>query len=323
MKSSSRKNFSRLLTVACFSTILAISGKVTDANAEYVFATGPTGGSWSPIGAAFGDLWQRELDTTVHIELGGGEANLRGLEHGIYQIGLAQSFAAYNATQGREPFEAEYENVRALFAIFPNVQHQVVRADSDIHSVADLRGRAIAPGPQGFAGETLARQILAHYDLSYDDMSRVERVNYSDAQSLMRDRHIDLFWPNAVTPSPAVHEIGAHGAGVRILGLDEHVIEAFQEDNPGLFPFEIPAGMYPGHDEDVFTIATTTFIAVSADMEEETAYRMVEAVMSDISRIHGFSNLLSGFNEEVAVTGIGIDFHPGAERYFREHGLID
>jgi uncharacterized protein len=298
-------------------------GSAPAAADEVVFATGPVGGSWYPIGQALGEIWRADLGITTHVELGGGEANLRGVQMRAYDIGLAQSFASYNASQGDEPFEAPYDNVKGVASLYPNIQQTVVFADSDIHSIADLAGTVIAPGPQGFGGETLARAILEIEGMSYDDMARVEHVGYSDAITLMKDRHIDVFWPNTLIPAPSIAEAAALGPGVRVVPLEDRVVEALEGSNPGLFRLTIPAGTYRGQDEDVQTVASATTIIARADLDEELVYELTKSLVENRQRLMDVSSALAAFTIEGATVGLGIDLHPGAERYYREIGAIE
>ena len=292
---------------------------------EVVFATGPTGGSWYPLGVASGEIWERELGVTTHTELGGGEANIRGVHAGQYDFGHSHSFAVINAIDGIGPFEGDpQENIAGVAALYPNVQQTVVLADSDIYSIDDLPGKRIGPGPQGFGGETLAQWILDYHDLSYDDMGTVEHVGYSDAVALMADRHLDVFWPNTLMPAPSIEELAVTGPGVRIVELEDHVIEALEDRNPGLMRFTVPAGTYRGHEEDVDTITTFTIIITRPDMSEEAVYQFTKALIENRERKYDVSAFLEEwFTPEQAPVGIGVELHPGARRYYEEIGVLD
>ncbi len=289
---------------------------------ELVFATGPAGGSWYPLGAALGEIWRLDLGLTTHVEQGGGEANIRGVNAGMYDIGLAQGSASYNAFNSLGVFEGDpHTNIAAIGNLYPNVQQQVVWADSDIHTIEDMVGKDISPGPQGFAGETIASLILDFYGLGYDDMGNVEHVGYSDAIALMRDRHIDVFWPNTLVPAPIITEAAVMGPGVRIVELEEDLVAHLA--NFGLDRFVIPANSYRGQDKDVLTVATGTVVIVRADLPEDVVYAITKSMLENKSDLMDVSSALEGFNEESAILGLGIDLHPGALKYYREIGVID
>lgn len=291
---------------------------------EVVFATGPVGGSWYPVGAAAGDLWADELGILTHVELGGGEANIRGVEAGSYDFGLSHSFAAVNAIQGVGPFEGDdFNNIAGVATLYPNVQQTVVWADSDNYSIDDLAGKVIAPGPSGFGGETLAQWILDLHDMSYDDMGGVEHVGYSDAVALMKDRHVDVFWPNTLVPAPSITEMAVLGPGVRVIALDDSTIEALEARNPGLMRHTIPKESYRGMEEDIDTITTFTIIICRLDMDEETVYQLTKSMVDNYQRFWDVAAGLEVFNPDDAPHGVGVDLHPGAERYYREIGVLD
>src|SRR5690606_13787415 len=124
---------------------------------------------------AAGEFWAETLGIVTHVELGGAEGNIRGVNAGMYDLGFSHSFASHNAALGLGPFEGDAQpNIAGMASLYPNVQQQIVWADSDIYSVEDFAGKVISPGPQGFGGETLARDILELYGLSYSDMAGVE-----------------------------------------------------------------------------------------------------------------------------------------------------
>ncbi len=291
---------------------------------EIVFATGPVGGSWYPIGTAAGDIWADELGILTHVELGGGEANIRGVNAGQYDLGLSHSFAAVNAAQGIGPFEGDpHTNVSGLAVLFPNVQQQVVWANSNIYTVQDMVGTVISPGPSGFGGETLASWILDFYGLDYSDMGGVEHVGYSDAIALMKDRHVDVFWPNTLTPAPSITELALLGPGVRIVELGDDVIEHLENRNPGLMRFTIPKDAYRGMEKDTETITTFTIIIVRSDLPEATVYAITKSLIENNKRLLDVSAALEAFTSETAPFGVGVPLHPGAERYYKEIGVLD
>ncbi len=288
---------------------------------ELVFATGPAGGAWYPVGAALGEIWRRDIGITTHVEQGGGEANIRGVNAKMYDVGFAQGFAAFNAFNAQGVFEGEpHTNIASIANLYPNVQQTVVWADSDIFSIKDLVGKDISPGPLGFAGETIASMMLDFYGLSYDDMGNVENVGYSDAIALMRDRHIDVFWPNTLVPAPIITEAAVMGPGVRIIEVEDDLLAYLGEQ--GLDPFTVPAGSYRGQDEDVQTVATGTVVIVRADMPDDVAYAIAKSMWENRSELMSISSALEAYNEENVVSGLGVDLHPGAEKYYREIGLV-
>lgn len=289
---------------------------------ELVFATGPAGGSWYPVGAAMGEFWRTELGLIVHVEQGGGEANIRGVNAGNYDLGFSQSMAAFNASNALGPFKGDpHTNFLGLAVLYPNVQQQVVWADSDIYTIDDMKGKAISPGPLGFTGETIASLILEQHSLTYADMAKTEHVGYSDAIALLRDRHIDVFWPSTLVPAPSITEASVMGPGVRIVPLSDATVAALEALNPGLLRHIIPANSYRGQTEDVQTIQTPTIVIVRSDLPEELVYQLTKSLVENRDALIAVSSALEDFTAETAPLGMGVDLHPGAMRYYKEIGV--
>src|SRR4030067_212280 len=109
---------------------------------------------------------------------------------------------------GRAPFKAPTKNVMQLANLYPQYFQMVVLENSPIKSVADLKGKAICPGPKGHTGELLAQQVLQIYGLSYKDMRKVDHVQYSDSVNLMKDGHADAFILGTTIPGSSILDLG-------------------------------------------------------------------------------------------------------------------
>ncbi len=162
-----------VLMICLMLPVLAFSQEKVDIR----MMTGPTGGSWIPLGGAIAELIQKSIPgTNVSAAPGGGIANVMAVEEGKTDIGFGNSSSSVDGVAGRTPFKAATKNVRQLANLYPQYFQMVVLEDSGIKSVADLKGKAICPGPKGHTGELLAQQVLQLYGLSYKDMSKVNHV---------------------------------------------------------------------------------------------------------------------------------------------------
>ena len=154
----------------------------SQAKVDLKMMTGPMGGSWYPLGGAIMNAVQKEIPgATISVTLGGGMANVEALELGKCDIGFSNSSSAVDGLYGRPPFKKKMENMRQLANLYPQYFQMVVTEASGIKSVADLKGKNIAPGPKGHTGELLAQQVLEVYGLSYKDMAKIHHVQYSDS----------------------------------------------------------------------------------------------------------------------------------------------
>ena len=121
-----------------------------------------------------------------------------------------------------------------------------------------MAGRDIAVGPRGHSGEQATRHALAVFGLSYDDLGKVNHVGYTDAVSLLKDGHIDAFGVLTSVPSGAIMDT-ASARPIRLLSISDERLAALQQFNPQYVRRIIPAGAYPGVDEELKTFGKLMF----------------------------------------------------------------
>jgi TRAP transporter TAXI family solute receptor len=284
--------------------------------------TGPTGGSWIPLGGAIAELIQKSIPgTNISAAPGGGIANVMAVEEGKTDIGFGNSSSSVDGVAGRAPFKAPTKNVRQLANLYPQYFQMVVLEDSGIKSVADLKGKAICPGPKGHTGELLAQQVLQLYGLSYKDMSKVNHVQYSDSVNLMKDGHADAFILGTTIPGSSILDL-ATSKKIRLLSLPDDKIREFQKMNAGYLKRIIPAGTYPGVNYDVPGVGYFTHLVISAKLPDELVYKITKVISENVGRLADVVKDMKGVTVKDLALDIGVPFHPGALKYYKEVGAI-
>lgn len=304
--------------VVCFVPWMAFG----QAKIDLKMMTGPMGGSWYPLGGAIAELIQKNIPgTTVSVAPGGGMANVVGVQEGKADIGFGNSSSSVDGVEGRAPFKAPTKNVMQLANLYPQYFQIFVLKDSGIKSVADLKGKGICPGPKGHTGELVSRQILEVYGLSYKDMSKVNHVSYSDAGALMKDGHSDAWLPGTTIPASVGLDL-ATTKGIRLISLPDDKIEAMRKINVGYIKRIIPAGTYPGFNEEVQTIGYFTHLVISAKLPEPLVYKMTKLLAENVDRLADVVKDMKGVTVKDLALDIGVPFHPGALKYYKEVGAI-
>lgn len=284
--------------------------------------TGPMGGSWYPLGGAIAELIQKAIPgTSVSVAPGGGIANIVGVEEGKADIGFGNSCSSVDGVAGRDPFKAPTKNVMQVANLYPQYFQMVVLEDSGIKSVADLKGKRICPGPKGHTGELLSQQVLQVYGLSYKDMRGVDHVGYSDAISLMKDGHANCFLPGTAIPASSILDL-ATTKKVRLLSLPDDKIKELQKMNVGYIRRVIPAGTYPGVNYDVPGVGYFSHLVISAKLPDPLVYKITKVLSQNVDRLADVMKDMKGVTVKDLALDIGVPFHPGALKYYKEVGAI-
>lgn len=279
--------------------------------------TGPQGGSWYPLGGAMAELIGKKMpNVRVTVQPGAGITNVKAVQAEKAEMGFANSCSTVDAIHGRDPFEKKYDNVMHMMALYPQYFQMVVPADSDIKSVADLKGKVLATQPKGNTGEQMSRHVLEVHGLSYDDCSKVHFVSYSDAVELMKNRQTDAFFLVTTVPASSVMDL-AVSRKVRLLSLSEDKIAELNKINSGYVKRVIKAGTYPGQDEDVMGIGTWTHLIVQAKMPKDLVRDICEIFVEGREAFGAVVKAMEGVTTETLASDVGVPFHPGAEEYFK------
>ncbi|WP_307343125.1 TAXI family TRAP transporter solute-binding subunit [Caldalkalibacillus uzonensis] len=286
--------------------------------------TGTTTGVYYPLGAAFTEFFTREIDyiQASSQATNGSVQNLNFMQQGESNMALTPIGTLWEAYNGEGPFSGNaYEDVRILAALYPNVNHFVARKDAALTSIADIEGRNFAPGATGSATEIESRQTLEAYGVDYDSVNH-NFVGFTEATDLMRNRQVDAAMIMAGIPAAAVSEMTATADGV-LLSYDDDIIAKMQEQYPWYIEFIISAESYENQDEDVKTVAQLNMLVVDASMPEEVAYDLVKTFWEKIDQLQDAHAVVAQFDVENAVTGLAdVPLHPGAEKYYKEVGVL-
>ena len=281
--------------------------------------TGPQGGAWVPLGGQLKDMWEKAVPgTNVQSLPGAGIANVRGIEEAKTDIGFGNSISTVDAVAGKSPFNKPHNNVCNVATLYPQYFQVVVRADSGINSVKDLKGKSIAAQPRGNTAEEITKHILQVNGLTYND-AKMSFVSYTDAVAQVQDGHAHAFTLGTTIPSGAVMDL-ASARDIKLLDLAND-LEAMRKINPGYTLNNVPKGTYPKQDRDVKVIGYATHIVASCKLPEETVYGMTKAIAANTQTLASIVKDIRGLTPKGMAEDIGVPFHPGAAKFYKEAGL--
>ncbi len=284
--------------------------------------TGPMGGSWYPLGGAIADALQKNIPgLTVAVMPGGGIGNVEALEFGKCDIGFANSCSAVDGLYGRAPFKKKMENMRQLANLYPQYFQMVVPADSPIKSPGDLKGKVLSCDRKGLTGEQLSQLVLQVYGLQYKDLAKVHHVGYSDGVALVKDGHAHAYFIISTIPASSIIDLAADRK-IRMLSLPEDKIKALQKINSGFLKRVIPKGTYPGVDYDVQSVGAFTHLVISAKLPDDLVYKITKLMATNLPRFAEVVKDMKGITPKDLAFDLGLPYHPGALKYYKEIGAL-
>ena len=296
--------------------------KVTD----IAIGTAASGGAWYPIGAVMSDIVSTSdlgISATVQTT-GGGVENCKLTNEDSCELSITIGYLAYNAQNGIDPYEGnKMDNIACLFGgLSTGVMQVVLPANSDIQTFGDLKGKKVAVGPAGGGAITCLQACLEHEGVKYSEITPTY-VAYDEGVTMMTDGHVDAAIVYGGIPTSAVSTLVASNTDFRLLALTEEMQKDILSQYSYFQAVTIPAAMY-GRDADALTIGTPNIVICSADLPEDVVYNIMKLLFTEenLAKIQGSHPSAKGLTIEKAATMTGIPLHPGAEKFFKEQGLL-
>ncbi|AMG86572.1 TAXI family TRAP transporter solute-binding subunit [Bordetella parapertussis] len=318
----SMKSWIKTLTLA-----LAVAGAATSANAQQFFriGTGGTAGTYYPVGGMIANsISQPGKLIATAVASNGSVANINGILGGSLEAGFTQSDVAYWAYSGTGTFDGKpkAQDLRLIATLYPESIHLVARKGSGIKTVADLRGKRVSMDEPGSGTLVDVRLILGAFGMTDKDI-KAEYLKPNQAGDKLKDGGLDAFFFVGGAPAGAISELASSGAGIELVPIVGPEIDKLRSQQEFFTPDTIAANTYQNVGE-VKTISVNAQLVTSAKLPEQTVYDIVKALYSDATRKtldngHAKGKLIT---KENAVKGAGIPFHAGAEKYYKEVGLL-
>lgn len=284
--------------------------------------TGGTSGVYYPLGMSLSDLYGESIEgstTSVRATKASVE-NLNLLQIARGQLAFALGDSVADAWKGNEDagFRAPRDRLRAIAGIYPNYIQIVASQASGIRSLEDLRGKRISVGAPRSGTELNARAIFKAAGLSYKDMGQVEFKPYAESVELIEKGQLDATLQSAGLGMAAIREL-AERMPITFVAIPEQVVSriggAYQ---PGI----IPAGTYRGQASDVTTATITNLLVSQTSVSDDLAYQMTRLLFENLGRLAEAHPAAKDIQLERATNGLPIPLHPGAERFYREVGVL-
>lgn len=255
---------------------------------------------------------------------GGSVFNVNTIKAGELDLGVVQSDVGFNAYNGAGPFKdaGAFKKLRSVFSLHPEPFTYVVRKDSNIKSFADLKGKRFNVGNPGSGTRSSMEQFLKAngVDLSY--FALASELRPDEHGPALCDGKIDGFMYGVGHPSANIQD-PTTTCGAQLMSLTGPIVDKLIADHPYYAKARIPAGLYPNNAQETETYGVLATFVTSADVPDQTVYLVVKAVFEnfeDFKKLHpAFAHLQA---KDMAKNGLSAPLHPGAEKYFKEKGLL-
>jgi uncharacterized protein len=316
------RSFLSLPAAAAFAATL-LASPLALAQQFVTVLTGGTSGVYYPLGVSLSQIYGKALPAAkVSVQATKASAeNLNLLQAARGEIAFTLGDALNEAWKGNEEagFKTPLKKLRGVAAIYPNYIQIVASADSGIKTLADLKGKRVAVGAPKSGTELNARDIFKAAGMSHKDFAKVEYLPFGESVELIKNRQLDATLISAGLGVAAIRDL-ATAVKIVLVPIPPDVVtkigEAAYQANA------VPANTYTGQTTEVPTIAVQNFLVTHEGVSAETVYTMTKSMFDNLDAMVAAQASAKAIKKETAALGSPVPLHPGAEKYYKEQGLI-
>ncbi len=286
--------------------------------------TGGTAGTYYPVGGMIANAISTPTIVASAVATNGSVANVNAIVSGESESGFSQADVATWAYTGTGVYESKgkVDTLRAIANLYPESVHLVVKKGLGVKSPADLKGKRVSLDEPGSGTLVNAKAILAAYGVGEKDI-KPEYLKPNQAGEKLRDGSVDAFFFTGGYPAGAISELAAAGGGIELVPIVGPQADKLRGELKFFAADEIPAGTY----KDIpatKTLAVGAQWVTSSKIDNQLVYDVTKALWSDKTRAVLDAGHAKGksIRKETALAGLGIPLHPGAEKFYKEAGLL-
>ena len=328
-----KKFLALILSLAMVFALVACGGEKTDDSQNndgdtrsdspvaITLATGGTSGTYYAVGGVLKTVLDSKLTlSTLNVEsTGASVANVNMITDGEAQMAILQSDVINYAHEGTNSFDGAPETNALWVAGIYNETVQIL-AKPGINTVSDLKGKTICVGDVGSGTEINAWQVLGAAGLTKDDVNAVNG-SFQDGVDQLKDGKIDAAFTVAGAPTTAIVDYATTNT-LNLVSLSDDELAAIQEAYPFLIRDDLAADTYTGQDADVTCVAIQATLVASEELSEDVVYEFVKAMFDNKDALTEGHAKFGFLDPEAASAGATVTMHPGAEKYYKEVGVL-
>jgi TRAP transporter TAXI family solute receptor len=285
--------------------------------------TGSTNGVYYPLGTTLSSIYAKVIpDASVTAQATQGSVeNIRLLENGDGELAFTLGDTLADAWAGNEEagFDTPYRKLRAIAKIYPNFIQVVAGTRTGIKTLADLKGKKVSVGPNGSGTALNAIAIFKAAGFSFSDLGKVDHSPFGTSARLVIEGTLDATVQSAGLGVESIRHLLASGQA-RLIPIPAEVVA--KVGSRVYVAATIPANTYDGQTAAVPTASVPNFLVTRAGVSDHVAYLMTKALFDQLDQLAQTYPAAKDISVKTATTGLPIPLHPGAERYYREIGVL-
>ena len=304
--------------------------KIVDAFDEPMMSikTGNITGVYYAAGSAVAKMHNRKLQEynlrLIAEASEGSISNIDDVENGLAEFGIAQSNALYFAKSGEEYWQGEpLKNLRSVLGLYTEAFTIVAAVDAGINSLEDLSGKSVNIGELGSTDNLQARAVLNAVNLDLNTVVVNEKPTY-EASELLQQGKIDAYFYTVGHPNLSIKEASSGDRKIMIVDPGQKFVDTLASKKEFLVDRIIPIDYYTelANKEPVRTLGLKAILFCNAATDEEVVYHMVKEVFENFELFKKQHPAFANLTPEKLSSNLIVPLHPGAERYFKEAGLL-
>ena len=317
------KRRSRLGRAVALTLAFGIAGAGAARADQFInILTGGTSGVYYPLGVALSKVFAEKIkgvrpsvqSTKASVE------NLNLIQQGKGELAFALGDSVADAWKG-EPevgFKKPLDQLRGVAGIYANYIQIVASKDSGIKSLADLKGKRLSVGAPKSGTELNARAILKAAGIEYKDLGKVEYLPFGESVELIKNRQLDATLQSAGLGVASIRDL-ANSVPITVVEIPASVVDKVGSPYVKVM---IPKGTYEGQAADVPTAAVKNYLITNAKMPDDVVYGMTKALFDSLPDLQAAHAAAKAIKLESALDGMPVPVHPGAQKFYKEKGLL-
>ncbi|MEN6615279.1 MAG: TAXI family TRAP transporter solute-binding subunit, partial [Syntrophorhabdus sp.] len=319
-----RRDFLKLTGIGAVTLFLGQARDVFAlSKSRITIATGTMGGIYFVIGGGIARLLTKytSAESVAEITTGSLE-NCELVAAKRSHLGLTTADTAYDAFRGAGRFQGSPVPLRILAALYPNLTHIICLDKKKIATIADLKGKLVSVGSKGSATEAIAARILSAANLDHGSDLKKLNMGASESAAALKDGYIDAYIWSGGIPAASIREL-AEQPGLRITVIDHaNLVPVMNRKyGPIYYKSTIPVETYKGLADDVVVSTVANLLVCHKDMEEQTAYTVLKVIFEHLKELSSVHKEANRIDLKAGASLNLIPYHPGARKFFSEHGL--